>query len=51
MRLSSQLGLLAAALVLGTLVALALGAGPLGWALTFGQAAFAAALVVLLLKQ
>ena len=50
MRLSIQIGLLAAALVVGTLLALALGAGALGAALTFGQVAFAVTLVALLLR-
>ena len=51
MRLSVQLGVLAAALVAGTLLALALGADTLGVALTLGQVAFTAVLVVLLLRR
>lgn len=50
MRLPVQLGLLAAALVAGTLLALALGADTLGAALTLGQVAFAAVLVALVLR-
>lgn len=50
MRLAVQLVVLAGALALGTLLALALGAGGLGVALTFGQMAFAATLVAILLR-
>ncbi len=50
-RLSIQIGVLAAALAMGTLLALALGAGALGVALTFGQGAFAVTLVALLLRS
>ena len=46
-----QLALLVAAFLGATLVALALGATNLGTALTFGQIAFAATLVWLLLTQ
>jgi len=46
-----QLALLAAAFVGVTLLALALGAKNLGTALTFGQIAFAATLVGLLLTR
>jgi len=45
-----QLAALFAALAIGTLVALLLGAASLGVALTFGQIAFAATLVWVLLK-
>ena len=51
MRRSTQLTLLAAAMVAGTLLALALGATDLGTALTFGEIAFAATLVWVLLTQ
>ena len=51
MRLPVQIGVLAAALVAGTLLALALGVDTLGAALTAGQVAFAAALVALLLRS
>jgi len=46
-----QLLLLLAAFVLGTAVAALLGAANLGTALTFGQLAFAAALVWVLLRE
>jgi hypothetical protein len=48
---SVELGLLAAALVLGTLAAEALGAANLGTALTFGQIAFAATALWILLRR
>jgi hypothetical protein len=47
---SVQLAAIFAAFVLGTLIALLLGAASLGIALTFGQIAFAAVLVWVLLK-
>jgi hypothetical protein len=46
-----QLALMAAAFVGATLIALALGAKNLGTAATFGEIAFAATLVWLLLTQ
>lgn len=45
-----QLAAMIGALILGTAVALLCGAASLGIALTFGQIAFAAALVWVLLK-
>ncbi len=49
--LAAGSGILAGALVAGTLIAAALGATNLGTALTFGQIAFALALVCVLLKR
>jgi hypothetical protein len=46
-----DLGIVLAAAVLGTVVAAILGATNLGTALTFGQIAFAIALVYVLLKR
>jgi hypothetical protein len=46
-----DLAIVVAAFVVGTLVALLLGAKNTGTALTFGQIAFAAALVVVLLRR
>jgi len=46
-----DLGIVLAAAVAGTVVAALLGAANLGTALTFGQIAFAAALVWVLLKR
>jgi hypothetical protein len=46
-----DLGIVAAAMVAGTLLAELFGATNLGTALTFGQIAFAAALVWVLLKR
>jgi hypothetical protein len=48
---AADLGIVVAAAIVGTLVAAALGAANLGTALTFGQIAFAAALVWVLLKR
>ena len=48
---AAALGIVVAAAVLGTVIAALLGAANLGTALTFGQIAFAAALVYLLLKR
>jgi hypothetical protein len=47
----SDLALMLGAFLGGTLLALALGAENLGTALTFGQIAFAATLVYVLLKR
>jgi hypothetical protein len=46
-----DLGIVVAAAIVGTLVAALLGAANLGTALTFGQIAFAIALVYVLLKR
>jgi hypothetical protein len=46
-----DLGIVVSAAILGTLVAALFGAANLGTALTFGQIAFAAALVYVLLKR
>jgi hypothetical protein len=48
---AADLGIVVAAAVLGTAIAALLGAANLGTALTFGQIAFAAALVWVLLKR
>jgi hypothetical protein len=48
---AADLGIVVAAAIVGTLVAALLGAANLGTALTFGQIAFAAALVWVLLKR
>jgi hypothetical protein len=48
---AADLGIVVAAAIAGTLVAGVLGATNLGTALTFGQIAFAAALVWVLLKR
>ena len=48
---AADLGIVVAAAIVGTLVAAILGAANLGTALTFGQIAFAAALVWVLLKR
>jgi hypothetical protein len=48
---AADLGIVVAAAIAGTLVAAALGAANLGTALTFGQIAFAVALVWVLLKR
>lgn len=50
MRLAGQIAVLFAVAAVATLLALAAGANELGVALTFGQIAFAAALVALLLR-
>jgi hypothetical protein len=50
-RWTGQLALLVAAVVVPTLVAAALGAANLGTALTFGQLAFAAAFMYLIVKR
>jgi hypothetical protein len=50
-RWPAQVALLVGVFAVVTLIALALGATNLGTALTFGQIAFAAALVWLLLKR
>ena len=49
--LAIDLGIVLAAAIAGTVVAALLGATNLGTALTFGQIAFAAALVSVLLKR
>ena len=49
--LAIDLGIVLAAAIAGTVVAALLGATNLGTALTFGQIAFAAALVYVLLKR
>ena len=49
--LAIDLGIVLSAAVVGTVVAALLGATNLGTALTFGQIAFAAALVYVLLKR
>lgn len=46
-----QVGLLLAVMAVVTLIALGLGAPNLGWALGFGQIAFAVALVGLILRS
>lgn len=46
-----DLGIVVAAAIVGTLVAALLGAANFGTALTFGQIAFALALVYVLLKR
>ncbi len=46
-----DLGIVVAAAIAGTLIAALLGAANLGTALTFGQIAFAIALVYVLLKR
>jgi hypothetical protein len=51
MALIAQLGILLAAFAAATLLALAFGAVSLGVAMTFGQIAFALALVALLLRS
>ena len=51
MRIATDLGILAGAFVLATLLAELFGAANLGTALAFGQMAFAAALVWVLLKR
>ena len=48
---AADLAIVAAALALGTLLAELLGAANLGTALAFGQIAFVAALVFVLLKR
>lgn len=50
-RWPGQLGLLVTAFVVPTLVAAALGAANLGTAATFGQLAFAAAFMYLIVKR
>jgi hypothetical protein len=48
---AADLGIVVAAAIVGTLVAAVLGAANLGTALTFGQIAFAVALLWVLLKR
>lgn len=50
-RWSGQLALMVAAFAVATLIALALGAANLGTAATFGQLAFAAAFMYLIVKR
>lgn len=49
--MARDLGLVVAALLAATLLALALGAANLGTALTFGQMAFAGALTAVLVRR
>ncbi len=51
MRVAGQLATLLGSFAAGTLVALAAGASNLGRALTFGQLAFAGALVIVLVRS
>ncbi|MDQ4129996.1 MAG: hypothetical protein M3133_03235 [Actinomycetota bacterium] len=50
-RLGGQLAVVLGSFAAGTLIALAAGASNLGTALTFGQIAFAAALVAVMLRS